>query len=231
MDDLVLIVEDEPALQELLRHSIKLAGFPVMCAGTLQQGFAMACDFSPRLMLVDWNLGEESGLSLVRMMRAMPAMRDVAIIMVTCRDGEKDKVLAFEYGADDYVTKPFSPRELIARVRAVRRRMDLNSGRNTISVGLLDIEPDVHRATVKGQLLPLRPKEFQLLLFFAKSKGRIYSRSQLLDQVWGGEADMGERTVDAYVQRLRSTLKAAGAGAMIETVRGVGYCIAEAKYA
>ena len=231
MDDLVLVVEDEPALQELLRESLKLAGFPAIFAGTLRQGFSMACNLSPRTILVDWNLGEESGLMLVRMLRAIPILRDAAIIMVTSRDSEKDKVLAFECGVDDYITKPYSPRELVARVKAMRRRVEINSGNSTINVGFLNIEPHAHRASFMGRQLPLRPKEFQLLLFLAKSRGRIYSHSQLLDQVWGGDADTGERTVDAYVQRLRSALELAGAGVMIETVRGLGYCIPKDEYA
>ena len=231
VDDLVLIVEDELALQELLSETVKLAGFSSICAGTLHQGLSLACNLTPRIILVDWNLGEESGLMLVRMIRAIPVMRDAAIIMVTCRDSEKDKVLAFECGVDDYVTKPFSARELVARVKAMRRRVEINSGKNAINFGLLNIEPHAHRASFMGHPLSLRPKEFQLLLFLAKSRGRIYSRSQLLDQVWGGDADTGERTVDAYVQRLRSALELAGAGGMIETVRGLGYCIPKDEYA
>jgi len=227
MDELVLVVEDEAPVQELLRHSMKLAALPVVCASTLKQGFEMACELSPSVILVDWQLGEESGLSLVRMLRALPLMRDVAIIMVTCRDLEHDKVMAFECGVDDYLTKPFSPRELASRVKAVRRRVITMSVEGPLLVGRLRIEPDAQRASIDGNVLELRPKEFRLLLFLARSKGRIFSRGQLLEHVWDMGADMGDRTVDAYVQRLRSVLKQSGLDQMIETVRGMGYCLSE----
>ena len=228
MDELVLVVEDEPPVQELLRYSMQLAAFPVVCAGTLKQGFDMACELSPTVVLVDWQLAQESGLSLVRMLRALPQMREVAIIMVTCRDLEHDKVMAFESGVDDYLTKPFSPRELASRVKAVRRRVVTMSVEKPLVVGPLRIDPDSQRASIDGHVLQLRPKEFRLLLFLARSRGRIFSRAQLLEQVWDMGADMGDRTVDAYIQRLRSVLKQAGHEKMIETVRGMGYCLSEA---
>jgi two-component system phosphate regulon response regulator PhoB len=227
MDELVLVVEDEPPVQELLRYAMQLAAFPVVCASTLKQGFDMACELSPSVILVDWQLAQESGLSLVRMLRALPQMREVAIIMVTCRDLEHDKVMAFECGVDDYLTKPFSPRELASRVKAVRRRVVTMSAEKALVVGPLRINPDSQRASIDGRVLQLRPKEFRLLLFLARSRGRIFSRAQLLEQVWDMGTDMGDRTVDAYIQRLRSVLKQAGQEKMIETVRGMGYCLSE----
>ncbi len=227
MDELVLVVEDEPPVQELLRYAMQLAAFPVVCASTLKQGFDMACELSPSVILVDWQLAQESGLSLVRMLRALPQMREVAIIMVTCRDLEHDKVMAFECGVDDYLTKPFSPRELASRVKAVRRRVVTMSAEKALVVGPLRINPDSQRASIDGRVLQLRPKEFRLLLFLARYRGRIFSRAQLLEQVWDMGTDMGDRTVDAYIQRLRSVLKQAGHEKMIETVRGMGYCLSE----
>lgn len=230
MSEVALIVEDEPAVQELLRHTLRGAGFEVLVAGSLEQGISVAREVTPRLAIVDWHLGMESGLSLVRMLRADIGMREAAIIMVTCRDSEQDKVLALECGADDYLTKPFSPRELIARVHAVKRRMSSTTNEAPLILGSLRINPVSQRVTIDNQPLTLRPKEFQLLCFLARAPGRIYSRSQLLDQVWGTVAEMGERTVDAYVQRLRSSLEAVGHGALIETVRGVGYRCVETTH-
>ncbi len=227
----ILVVDDDEGVRELLKHALQMSGYEVLLAGNVHGGFGMAQQAAPGMALVDWNLGADSGLSLVRMMRAHPATKHIPIMMVTCRDLEQDKVLALEAGADDYLTKPFSPREMVARIHAIRRRIASSEQGAPITLGPLRIDPSCHRVTVANQPLELRTKEFQLLHFLATSPGRIYTRSQLLDMVWGSHTVMGERTVDAYVQRLRLALDGFGHGLMIETIRGVGYRIIDTTYA
>ena len=177
----------------------------------------------PDLILLDWMLPDISGVELVRRLRADPRTRDIPIIMLTARADERDKVLGLESGADDYITKPFSPRELKARIRAVLRRRAPQPGDELVSVGGLELSPVSHRVSANGEMVDLGPTEFRLLHFFMTHAGRVHSRSQLLNHVWGDHVFVEERTVDVHIRRLRQALEPSGCDGLIQTVRGSGY--------
>jgi len=217
----VLVVEDEADLAELISINLSHQGFQPICAkdGTTAQ---VSIDESlPDLVLLDWMLPGESGLSLARRWRQHPRTKNMPIIMLTARGDEADRVNGLDVGADDYIVKPFSTRELLARVRAVIRRRAPEPVAGVVQVGELSLDPDTHRVRFQDQLLKLGPTEFKLLQYLMRHAERVHSRGQLLDQVWGDQVYIEERTVDVHVKRLREALGAAGA--MIETVRGSGY--------
>lgn len=219
----ILVVEDEPAIQELLEFNVKQAGFQVMRAEDADSAWRQIRSTKPDMILLDWMLPNTSGVVLAKQLRADAATRDIPIIMLTARGDERDKVLGLESGADDYMTKPFSPRELMARIRAVLRRHIPQMSDETVSMGGLELSPASHRVTAKGAVLELGPTEFRLLHFFMTHAERVYSRTQLLDQVWGTQVFVEERTVDVHIRRLRAVLEPLGMDGLVQTVRGSGY--------
>ncbi|OGT15838.1 MAG: phosphate regulon transcriptional regulatory protein PhoB [Gallionellales bacterium RIFCSPHIGHO2_02_FULL_57_16] len=223
MNATILIVEDEPAIQELLAFNVMRAGLQAVCVGDADSAWEQIQNRAPDLILLDWMLPGTSGVALAKQLRADARTRDIPIIMLTARSEERDKVLGLESGADDYITKPFSPRELMARIRAVLRRHIPQMPDETVAVGGLELSPTAHRITAKGRAVELGPTEFRLLHFFMTHAERVYSRTQLLDQVWGSQVFVEERTVDVHIRRLRVALEPFGMDGLIQTVRGSGY--------
>jgi len=219
----ILIVEDEPAIQELLTFNVMQAGFQALRAEDGDSAWQQIRSVVPDLILLDWMLPKTSGVILAKQFRQDARTKDVPIIMLTARGEESDKILGLESGADDYITKPFSPRELMARIRAVLRRHIPQMPEETVGVGGLELSPTTHRVNAKGKGIELGPTEFRLLHFFMTHPERVYSRAQLLDQVWGTQVFVEERTVDVHIRRLRSALEPASLDGMIQTVRGSGY--------
>lgn len=177
----------------------------------------------PDLILLDWMLPGSSGIELARRLRADARTKDIPIIMLTARGDERDKILGLEAGADDYITKPFSPRELMARIRAVLRRRAPQMSEEIVSIGGIELSPATHRVSANGENIELGPTEFRLLHFFMTHVERVYSRAQLLDQVWGDHVFVEERTVDVHIRRLRQVLELSGLERLVQTVRGSGY--------
>lgn len=219
----ILVVEDEPGIQALLDLNLSMAGYRVTLAADADQALGQMRLSVPDLVLLDWNMPGRSGVALMRQLRLDTQTRQLPVIMLTARDDEQDKVTAFEAGADDYVTKPFRTRELIARVQALLRRVWREDLPDVLEIDGLRLLHDQRRVMVGACEVVLGPTEYRLLHFLVKHPMRVHSRGQLLDQVWGNYADLQERTVDAYVGRLRQLLDQAGHHACIETVRSVGY--------
>ena len=219
----ILIVEDEPAIQELLAFNVMQAGFQALRAGDADSAWEQIRGTVPDLILLDWMLPNTSGVILAKQFRADARTKDIPIIMLTARGDERDKILGLESGADDYITKPFSPRELMARIRAVLRRHIPAMPDETAAAGGLELSPSTHRVSAKGKAVELGPTEFRLLHFFMTHAERVYSRTQLLDQVWGTQVFVEERTVDVHIRRLRAALEPVGMDNVIQTVRGSGY--------
>ena len=219
----IMLVEDDEAIRELLRFVLQQNNFDIaefVDAETAIKGLEKK---HPSLILMDWMLPGMNGVQLTEKLKSSSFSRNIPIILLTARGEEEDKVRAFDCGADDYVTKPFSPRELIARIRAVIRRAVPHEGDDPIEVDGLLLNPIRHAVTVRGDTLELGPTEFRLLHFFMTHQDRVYSRNQLLDWVWGANAFIEERTVDVYIRRLRAALEKHSYGGLIKTVRGVGY--------
>ncbi|MFA5663121.1 phosphate regulon transcriptional regulator PhoB [Castellaniella sp.] len=219
----ILVIEDEPAIQALLSLNLQRAGYQVHCAASLRQAQASIGHARPDLILLDWMLPDGSGLRLARQLRSQARTRDIPLIMLTARSSEQDIVAGLEAGADDYVGKPFSVRELLARVRSLLRRRMPQLSQDITQAGPLRLDPQILSASSHGQVLPLGPTEFRLLHFLATHAGRVYNRAQLLDQVWGEHTTVEERTVDVHVRRLRKALAPAGLQDTIQTIRGAGY--------
>ena len=219
----ILIVEDEPAIQELLAFNVTQAGFRALRAEDAESAWKQIGQDLPDLILLDWMLPNTSGPLLARQFRSEAKTSNIPIIMLTARGEEHDKILGLESGADDYITKPFSPRELMARIRAMLRRHVPAIPDEPLAIGGLELSPVSHRVRANGINIELGPTEFRLLCFFMNHADRVYSRSQLLNQVWGTQAFIEERTVDVHIRRLRKALEAAGKDHLIQTVRGSGY--------
>ncbi len=219
----ILIVEDEPAIQELLVFNVTQAGFGALRAGDAESAWQKISENKPDLILLDWMLPDTSGVAFAKQLRAGTSTRDIPIIMLTARSEERDKVSGLESGADDYITKPFSPRELMARIRAVLRRHVPQTPDETVAAGGLELSLAAHRVMAGGMEIELGPTEFRLLHFFMTHAERVYSRAQLLDQLWGTQAFVEERTVDVHIRRLRAALELAGRDGLVQTVRGSGY--------
>ena len=219
----ILIVEDEKPIRDMIAFGLRRAGYTVREAEDCSEARTRIADARPDLLLVDWMLPDQSGLELTRSLKRNKDTQDLPVIMLTARADEHDKIAGLEGGADDYVTKPFSPRELLARVQAVLRRASPSSTEGTIEAGGLTLEVASHRVTAGGQTVPLGPTEYRLLQFFMEHPERVYSRGQLLDRVWGGNVYVEERTVDVHIRRLRKALEPFGCDALIQTVRGAGY--------
>lgn len=221
MDTNIVVVEDDPAIQEVLRYTLIQAGFNVRLTSSGEEGLTAVRSVLPDVLLVDLMLPGMSGTTFAKQIRQDPRTRDVPLIMVTARADEADRVQGLDLGADDYVTKPFSPRELVARIRAVLRRRAPEHSGDAVEVGGLRLDPIAHSVEYQGQALDLGPTEFKLLQYLISHPGRVFSRQQLLNAVWGDHRFIEERTVDVYVRRLRAGL--GDAEKLIETVRGVGY--------
>jgi two-component system, OmpR family, phosphate regulon response regulator PhoB len=219
----ILVVEDERPIREMVAFGLRRAGFEVVEAEDTREARARIADRRPDLVLVDWMLPDMSGLELTRALKRDKDMREVPIIMLTARAEEQDKVSGLEGGADDYVTKPFSPRELLARINAVLRRSQAASRDELVSAGGLSLDGAGHRVMVGEATVPLGPTEYRLLSFFMTHPERVYSRGQLLDRVWGGNVYVEERTVDVHIRRLRKALEGFDCDKFIQTVRGAGY--------
>jgi two-component system phosphate regulon response regulator PhoB len=218
----VLIVEDEQAIREMVAFHLSRAGFSVLEAEDCRTARALLADERPAVALIDWMLPDMSGLELTRMLKRDEDYSDLSIIMLTARAEEHDKVSGLDSGADDYITKPFSPREMIARIQAVLRRNKGIDG-ELLSLGTLELDVLGQRVKSAGDTVRLGPTEYRLLEFFMTHPDRVYSRAQLLDRVWGANVYVEERTVDVHVRRLRKALSDSGAQKYIQTVRGSGY--------
>lgn len=223
MPSTILVVEDEPAIAELIAVNLSFAGHKVLRATDTEQATTLIRAELPDLVLLDWMLPGQSGVQFARTLRADERTSDVPIIMLTARTGEQDKVDGLEAGADDYITKPFSPKELLARIKAVLRRRAPQLTDDAVEVAGLRLDPITHRVQGNGQSLDIGPTEFRLLHFFMTHPERVHSRNQLLDQVWGDHVFVEERTVDVHIRRLRQSLAPSGHDNLIETVRGSGY--------
>ena len=219
----ILIVEDEPAIQELLAINLKHGGFDVIRAGSAEEGLSFIRSALPDLLILDWMLPGQSGISLAKKLRSDDRTKDLPIIILTARVHEEDKILGLESGADDYITKPFSPKELVARVRAVLRRRTPHLAGEEVNIGGLKLNPATHRVTSGDETVELGPAEFRLLFYFMTHPERVHTRSQLLDGVWGDHVYIEERTVDVHIRRLRAALEPYGHHDRLETVRGTGY--------
>lgn len=218
----VLVVEDEAAIQELLRFSLQQAGFDTVVVDSAEQALAAVARELPAVVLLDLMLPGMSGVTLARHLRAEARTRHLPIIMVTARAEEVDRIQGLDLGADDYVTKPFSPKELVARIRAVLRRRAPHQAGDAVEIGAVRLDPSDHAVSCDGQPLALGPTEFELLQFLMNHPNRVFSRDQLLNALRGDHRFLEERTIDVYVRRLRAAL-GPGAESMIETVRGLGY--------
>ena len=219
----ILVVEDEPAIQELIAANLLHAGYHVLRAMDAEEAERRVRDVLPDVILLDWMLPGMSGVQLAKRLRGEDRTKDVPIIMLTARGAEQDKIAGLDAGADDYVTKPFSPRELQARIKAVLRRRAPQMTEDPVEVEGLRLDPVTHRVTGNGSPVDLGPTEFRLLHFFMTHGERVHSRAQLLDQVWGDHVYVEERTVDVHIRRLRSALEPTGHDHLIQTVRGSGY--------
>jgi len=225
----ILVVEDEPAIAELISINLRHAGFEVTIAGDAEQAQVAVDGILPNLVVLDWMLPGQSGLALARAWRAQPRTRELPIIMLTARADEGDKVAGLDAGADDYLAKPFSTNELLARIRAVLRRRSPEALDTAVTVGALTIDPATRRATSQGREVKIGATEFRLLHFLMTHPERVHSRAQLLDRVWGDHVFIEERTVDVHVKRLRESLSGVSCQQMIETVRGAGYRMTHAQ--
>jgi two-component system phosphate regulon response regulator PhoB len=219
----ILLVEDEPGIQELLKLNLGQAGHQVIAADDAEGALQYLKNTLPDVILLDWMLPGMSGIDLCRRLRADKRYQPVPIIMLTARGEEQDRVAGLDTGADDYITKPFSPRELVSRIRAVLRRRAPQMTEEPVEAIGLRLDPTSHRVTGNGKVLELGPTEFRLLHFFMTHQERVYSRSQLLDQVWGDDVFVEERTVDVHIRRLRLALEVSGHESLVQTVRGAGY--------
>jgi two-component system phosphate regulon response regulator PhoB len=219
----ILVVEDEPAIAELICLNLRYEGHEATSVDTADRAMQAVREALPDLVVLDWMLPGESGVALARRWRADARTRELPIIMLTARSDERDLIQGLDAGADDYLTKPFSPNELLARIRAVLRRRLPEALDSVVEVGPLRLDPATRRVHHAGEEVPVGPTEFRLLRYLMTYPERVHSRSQLLDRVWGDHVFIEERTVDVHIKRLRAALAPAGCGEMIETVRGAGY--------
>ena len=226
----ILVVEDEPAIQELIALNLKRAGHMVLCADSAQQARSLINNVLPDLVLLEWMLPDITGIEFARKLRQEERTKSIPIIMLTARTQENDKIAGLEAGADDYITKPFSPRELIARIKAVLRRRLPEMSDEIIELGGLRLDPTTHRVHVNNDIEPskpaevsLGPTEFRLLHYLMAYKERVHTRGQLLDRVWGDHVFIEDRTVDVHIRRLRKILESVGKENLVQTVRGTGY--------
>ncbi len=223
MSATILVVEDEPGIQEVLKFNLGQHGHDVIVAPDAEDALSLLRGALPDLILLDWMLPGLSGIDLARRIRGDGRLKAIPIIMLTARSEERDKIQGLDIGADDYITKPFSPRELMARIKAVLRRRAPQMTEDAVEISGLKLDPISHRVYGNQRPLDLGPTEFRLLHFMMTHPERVYSRSQLLDQVWGDHVFVEERTVDVHIRRLRSALESTAHDRLIQTVRGAGY--------
>lgn len=221
----LLLVEDDPALSELLEYRFEKEGYDVRCTADGDEALMLASEDVPDLVILDWMIEGTSGIEVCRRLRRGKATANVPIIMLTAREAEDDRIRGLETGADDYLTKPFSPRELLARVTAVLRRIRPALAGESIAVGDLSLDPVAHKVERGGRRLQLGPTEYRLLKFLMESPGRVFSRNHLLDGVWSSGSDIELRTVDVHIRRLRKALEIVGEKDPVRTVRGAGYAL------
>lgn len=219
----ILIVEDEQPIREMIAFALRRGGFEVSEAEDTRQARVQLADRRPDLVLIDWMLPDMSGLELTRHIKRESATRDLPVIMLTARAAENDKVAGLDGGADDYVTKPFSPRELLSRINAVLRRAGGPSSEDSVELGGLTLDRAAHRVSAGDTEVTLGPTEYRMLEFFMLNPERVYTRAQLLDRVWGGNVYVEERTIDVHIRRLRKALEEVSMSHLIQTVRGSGY--------
>ena len=222
----ILIVEDDPALSSMLQFLLSRNGFKTMQAENTDQADRSLEDQLPDIILLDWMLPGTDGIEYAGKLKSHPMTRDISIIMITAKGEEEDKVQGLDCGADDYVTKPFSTNELLARIRAAVRRTKPQQSGERLELGDIIIDPNSHTLHIGDDLVDIGLKEFELLYLFLRKPDRVYSRSQLLDRVWGKDSYVDERTVDVYIRRLRSVLEQHDHDKLIKTIRGVGYRLA-----
>jgi two-component system phosphate regulon response regulator PhoB len=223
MSATILVVEDEPAIRELIAYNLRQAGHQPLCAESAEQALRLVSNALPDLVLLDWMLPGASGIEVARRLRGDKRTSTIPIIMLTARSEEQDKLLGLDTGADDYITKPFSPRELNARIKAVLRRRAPQMTDDVVEISGLRLDPVDHRVTGNGENISLGPTEFRLLHFLLTHPERVHSRAQLLDNVWGDHVFVEERTVDVHIRRLRKALEPERMDRLIQTVRGTGY--------
>ncbi len=219
----VLLVDDEPTIRQMIGFALSRAGYSYVEAADAAEAEAEILRELPDLILLDWMMPGRSGIDFVKGLRSDPSTRVIPVIMLTARGEEEDKVRGLKDGADDYITKPFAPKELVARIEAVLRRVKPQATDDTVNVDGLMLDPVSHRVTVDERDLELGPTEFRLLHVFMTHPERVYSRQQLLDLVWGSNIHVGPRTVDMHVSNMRKALEASGHHRLIQTVRGAGY--------
>ena len=221
----LLLVEDDAALAELVEFRFRAEGYEVVATDDGDEALLLAAEEAPDIVILDWMIEGTSGIEVCRRLRRDKATAHVPIIMLTARGAEDDRVRGLETGADDYVTKPFSPRELVARVNAIMRRIRPALAGEMLEVGDLTLDATAHRVTRRGKSLTLGPTEFRLLRHFMEHPGRVFSRGQLLDAVWGNDSDIELRTVDVHIRRLRKGIELDGAPDPVRTVRSAGYSL------
>ncbi|QPK62617.1 phosphate regulon transcriptional regulator PhoB [Methylomonas sp. LL1] len=219
----VLVVEDEDAIREMLVMVLEQADLHVIAAASAELAIQSLAENRVDLIVLDWMLPGISGVELAKRLKRDPGYKELPIILLTARGEEEDKIRGLEIGADDYMTKPFSPKELIARIKAVMRRSGKLTEAGQLSVGDLTLDAEQHRLTIAGRALDVSPTEFRLMQFFMTNPDKVYSRTHLLDQVWGRSVYIEERTVDVHIRRLRKLLAEFGREDLIQTVRGFGY--------
>jgi two-component system, OmpR family, phosphate regulon response regulator PhoB len=223
----ILIVDDEGDIREMIRFALEGAGFRTLQAAHAEEARGVLAREDVALVLLDWMLPGRSGLELAHQLKQHPKTRNLPIIMLSAKGEEQDRVQGLERGADDYVSKPFSPRELVARIRAVLRRTRPQDGETVAEIGGLKIDHASHRITANGAKVEVAPTEYRLLHFLITHPDRAFSRTQLLDQVWGDQVYVEERTVDVHIRRLRKALEPGGHDRLLQTVRGVGYRLSD----
>jgi two-component system phosphate regulon response regulator PhoB len=219
----ILVVEDEEAIREMLQIILQQAHFKVSVVSTAEKAQTLLADYLPDLIVLDWMLPGISGIEWAKRLKRDHSCKEIPLILLTARGEEEDRVLGLEIGADDYLVKPFSPKELIARIKAVLRRSGKLNESALIILGDVVLDMEQHRVTIADQLLELSPTEFRLMQFFMSHPDKVYSRTQLLDQVWGRSVYIEERTVDVHIRRLRKILVEHGRDNLVQTVRGFGY--------
>ena len=219
----ILVIEDEPTVREMISFVLNQSGYESVDAENAEKARSEISRKPPDLILMDWMLPGTSGVELTRELKKDQLTRDIPIIMLTARGEEDDKVRGLECGAEDYVTKPFSPRELIARIRVILRRVAPHATEDVVVAGSLSLDPSSHRVSKDDLMIELGPTEFRLLHFFMTHRDKVYSRTRLLDWVWGTNVFIEERTVDVHIRRLRKALEPYQVDGLIQTVRGVGY--------
>lgn len=219
----ILVVDDETSIREMLVISLESAGYNVLQAENAKTAHSLVLDKHPDLILLDWMMPVTTGLELLRRLKRDEMTDHIPVIMLTAKAEESSKISGLDSGADDYIAKPFSPRELLSRVKAILRRVSREELKDTIVVGDLEFDPLEHRISVAGNLINLAPTEFRLLQFFLTHQERVYSRDQILDYVWGKNVYLDERTVDVHIRRLRKAISVAGHDEYVQTVRGAGY--------